>query len=603
MMDHFEFVHKMTKSALDHQAKQQPAQMLADGGDVHALSDPVGGSLPPETMLGGPQTIASGNPGNPNQGLLGGVGNFLGLSNNFQPGATTINPGTNQAQLNQAYSGVQGALGQNQSVANTLAPGVAEGANAENVLAGQFADQAAGRGPNPAQAELNQATGQNIAQTAALLASQRGAGGNAGLLGEQAARMGSNVQQQAVGQGATLQAQQQIAGQQAGANLAATRINQGQNAVQGISQQQQNEQNILESANTAANNAGVTAQGSLNNTNAQIAGSNAAGRGKLLGGLASAGAAAIPIIGPALGGLFAHGGLVKMDRGGNVLSKEDRDKISDEHFALPSRRYPIHDKEHARNALARVSQYGTPSEKARVKAAVMKMYPEIMGQESHERSSSRGTVMVQKKAEGGPIEAPSRSDAQGDASKCQTIRSNTGWGAIVQCDADGGPIVGNPLLSSQEDQPKSFVGQWLNSNVPSNGAQPTISNASELDQAPDISKQLGGLGSAIRDYKGNPKETGLIAGGPDASDLQNPLEMRAAKGGKVPGDAKVGHDSLENDVVPMDVKGGGKAMLSPGELIIDLDTMKDPGPMGKMARALAKHIEAKKKSSKKVGSA
>ncbi len=32
--------------------------------------------------------------------------------------------------------------------------------------------------------------------------------------------------------------------------------------------------------------------------------------------------------------------------------------------------YPIPDKAHARNALARVSQYGTPAEKARVRAAV-----------------------------------------------------------------------------------------------------------------------------------------------------------------------------------------------------------------------------------------
>jgi len=47
-------------------------------------------------------------------------------------------------------------------------------------------------------------------------------------------------------------------------------------------------------------------------------------------------------------------------------------------FAIPERRqYPIYDKPHARNALARVSQFGTPTEKKRVRAAVCKRYPEF----------------------------------------------------------------------------------------------------------------------------------------------------------------------------------------------------------------------------------
>lgn len=47
-------------------------------------------------------------------------------------------------------------------------------------------------------------------------------------------------------------------------------------------------------------------------------------------------------------------------------------------FAIPERRaYPIHDISHARNALARVAQHGTASEKARVRAAVYARYPSI----------------------------------------------------------------------------------------------------------------------------------------------------------------------------------------------------------------------------------
>lgn len=59
------------------------------------------------------------------------------------------------------------------------------------------------------------------------------------------------------------------------------------------------------------------------------------------------------------------------------LTGAARKKLSESSFALSGRRYPIEDENHARNALARVSQYGTPSEKARVRAAVHRKYPNI----------------------------------------------------------------------------------------------------------------------------------------------------------------------------------------------------------------------------------
>lgn len=57
------------------------------------------------------------------------------------------------------------------------------------------------------------------------------------------------------------------------------------------------------------------------------------------------------------------------------LTAKGRKRIKASNFALPGKRYPIHDPSHARNALARVSQYGSPSEKARVRAAVYRKYP------------------------------------------------------------------------------------------------------------------------------------------------------------------------------------------------------------------------------------
>lgn len=60
-----------------------------------------------------------------------------------------------------------------------------------------------------------------------------------------------------------------------------------------------------------------------------------------------------------------------------ALTSEERDHLSDDAFALPGRRYPIPDENHARNALARVSQHGTDAEKSTVRAAVHKKYPNI----------------------------------------------------------------------------------------------------------------------------------------------------------------------------------------------------------------------------------
>lgn len=60
-----------------------------------------------------------------------------------------------------------------------------------------------------------------------------------------------------------------------------------------------------------------------------------------------------------------------------VLTAKGRKRIAPSNFALPDGRYPIHDASHARNALSRVAQNGTPAEKAKVKAAVRRKYPGI----------------------------------------------------------------------------------------------------------------------------------------------------------------------------------------------------------------------------------
>ena len=69
------------------------------------------------------------------------------------------------------------------------------------------------------------------------------------------------------------------------------------------------------------------------------------------------------------------------------LTTVGRKKLKKGQFAVAPRpqekrrgikgRYPIEDPAHARNALARVSQHGTPAQKAQVRAKVHKKYPGI----------------------------------------------------------------------------------------------------------------------------------------------------------------------------------------------------------------------------------
>lgn len=65
------------------------------------------------------------------------------------------------------------------------------------------------------------------------------------------------------------------------------------------------------------------------------------------------------------------------------LTAKSRKAIPTSDFALPGRRYPVENKSHAANALARVSQYGTPAEKAKVRAKVHRKYPSMGKKSTH----------------------------------------------------------------------------------------------------------------------------------------------------------------------------------------------------------------------------
>lgn len=60
------------------------------------------------------------------------------------------------------------------------------------------------------------------------------------------------------------------------------------------------------------------------------------------------------------------------------LTTKKRKSLKKSQFAIPGgRKYPINDQSHARSALQRVSQFGTPEEKSKVRTAVAKKFPGI----------------------------------------------------------------------------------------------------------------------------------------------------------------------------------------------------------------------------------
>lgn len=75
-----------------------------------------------------------------------------------------------------------------------------------------------------------------------------------------------------------------------------------------------------------------------------------------------------------------------------VLTQAERDKLPDSDFALPGRQYPIHDLDHARDALSRIAQHGTPSQQREVRAKVFKRYPQLKASSKTNMSNPTPTL-------------------------------------------------------------------------------------------------------------------------------------------------------------------------------------------------------------------
>jgi hypothetical protein len=83
----------------------------------------------------------------------------------------------------------------------------------------------------------------------------------------------------------------------------------------------------------------------------------------------------------------------------DYLTAKERRKLPSSDFALPGRgkgpegkgsgSYPIPDAKHARAALSMVSRYGSPAEKAKVRAKVHQKFPDIGADRASKRYRSR----------------------------------------------------------------------------------------------------------------------------------------------------------------------------------------------------------------------
>lgn len=297
---------------------------------------------------------------------MGAIGGLLGNQSNNMQGVTPVNysnTGYDQGggtYLNNLLAQNSGEFGALQSNANLLGAqngiqnqGTVFGqqqalAQQQQALASQLQGVANGTGPNPAQQALNQQTGQNIQNQAALMGSQRGSSQNIGLMARQAAQQGAATQQQSVGQGATLQAQQQIAGMQAlGAqqsaigqqqanmgNLSSQQVNQQLSAQQAAASYGMTEQQAQQNAMEQQNAQQIQMQSSINAGNAQVGAAYAQAQGQLASQMVSSGGSAMGAMGAMMmsqGGsveaspMYAEGGPVS--KAGKFLNAKSGGKV------------------------------------------------------------------------------------------------------------------------------------------------------------------------------------------------------------------------------------------------------------------------------------
>lgn len=248
-----------------------------------------------------------------------GIGSLLGTGGQAANLTNTIDPTTLAANQTATTGGVNAAT----QYAGQLQGAGAQGVGAQQQLLQALQMQAAGQGPNPAQAALANNTQANVAQTAALQAGTRGASANAGALARQVGMQGGALQQQAVGQQSELQANQQLAAQQQLGAQANQQVAQQGQAIGQQNQVAQGAQGLGLNAAAHQNNAAVGSQASVNTSNMPIT-------NQLIGGIQAAGTGALASAAPQVPVK------PKMAKGGEVPGKALTPGDSEDNDVVPT---------------------------------------------------------------------------------------------------------------------------------------------------------------------------------------------------------------------------------------------------------------------------
>ena len=444
-------------------------------------------------------------------GLLGGGGGGGGTSFATMNNNDLMNPfsSSQQAttQYQNAYTGSQAALQQQQNFLTAL-QGQNGIQNQSNVYS-QLQGVANGTGPNPAQAMLNQSTQQNVANQAALMAGQRGASANAGLIARQAAQQGAQTQQQAAGQAATMQSQQSLGALGQLGGIAGQQVAQQGSATQGLSASQQAEQGQIQNAIAAQNNASV----GINTANASMANTQMQGQQSMIGGLMNMGAAA----GAAML-MMKDGGQVRQrfDGGGYAMQSADynnTDPVDYGSGATDMSSVGPQANTSQKATTGNVSAPATPSTPVAPSTPTVKSSFSQLANQKHPSNQNPGQQNQQQ---------PFNMGQQG----------NNGGSGLSQGANNLGSVLGKA------------IGNYFNKSSSSNSQQSGPS-ASEVNTQDQLLQHNSYTGQQQQDTTNDtmPANTGN-------ADISDQGEMNAARGGKVPALVSPGEVYLK----PKDVK-------------------------------------------------
>lgn len=552
-------------------------------------------------------------------------------SQGFQAKEAQLQNAVNPEQAAQANAQVQSGINQQQAFVNALGAqgGIQNQSNVFNqqqALANQLSQQAQGGGPNPALAQLNQATGQNVANQAALMASQRGASANPGMLARQAAQQGASIQQNAVGQAATMQAQQQLAAQHA---LQAQQGMMGQLATQQVGQQQaglgqlnqasQGNQAAMINAINAQNASRIQNASQANSANAAIAQQNAQSSSGLLGGMLQG-------VGQAGAAFLSDERQKKHVKDGSDDSYKFLDALKPKTYeyknpALPGAGPGEHvsvmaqDLEKTKGGKQMVKE--TPQGKmvdygqglAQMLAATADLHQRLKKLESSYADGGAVAPAMPDYNNLPQLQAPSFLSAPSQGVQAQPMPTAGGPSSAAGQFLTGG-LGGLGDSNSALYRGGSKAGEAIGTGI-GKGIKAAASGISSLFSKKDGDADPGvdrhGMGKELNTPKAPSLMGGMkFAGGGMVPAMLSPGEkylppkeaQEVAKGDKDPmdagrmikGKAKVAGDSLKNDTVPAKLKAGG--------VVIPRSIMQSEDPAGNAAKFVAAEL-AKKMGPKK----